>query len=155
MSTPERTSHPVRIDPDAKSDSPSEPAFVARPKGAPVYHGFPIVPESETEGWFYGAMTEFLEPDGCTDGDAFVVAPDGTRAGLVWEVGCDGFDEICKPDAERWGVYGVGFSRPIKTMDDLIFNFRQILPILKRKHAELVESKEGKIVRTWENHGTH
>jgi hypothetical protein len=134
-------SHPLRIDPDAESASRAEPAFVARPKGAPVYHGFPIVPETETDGWYYGAITEFLDPDGCQEGDAYVVAPDGTRAGLVWEVGYDGFDEVCAPSRDRWGVYAVGFVRPVKTMEDLIFDFRQILPDLKRKHEEVAQKK--------------
>ena len=133
-----RDSHPIRVDPDAELASPDQPVFVTRPDGAPVYHGFPVVAESETDGWYYGAITEFLEPDGCEEGDAYVVAPDGTRAGLVWEVGYEGFDEVCAPSPDRWGVYAVGFVRPVKTMDDLICNFRQILPDLKRKHQEIV-----------------
>jgi hypothetical protein len=133
-----RDSHPLRVDSDAKSTSPDAPAFVAKPPGALVYHGFPVVPETETDGWYYGAITEFLEPDGCKEGDAYVVAPDGTRAGLVWEVGYEGFDEVCAPSPDRWGVYAVGFARPVKTIDDLIFNFIEILPNLKRKHEEIV-----------------
>jgi hypothetical protein len=130
-------SHYLKIDPNAKSASDDKPAFIAKPEGAPVYHGFPIVPESETDGWYYGAITEFEEPDGCMDGDGYVVAPDGSRAGLVWEVGYDGFEEISPPAPDRWGVYAVGFARPIRTVEDLVFNFRQLLPKLKLKYQEI------------------
>lgn len=106
-----------------------------------MYHGFPIVPETETDGWFYGAITECLDANGCEEGDAYVVAPDGTRAGLVWEVGYQRIDEVCAPSADRWGVYAVGFVRPVRTLDDLIFNFRQILPDLKRKHEQVIGKK--------------
>jgi hypothetical protein len=35
--------HPLAVDPFAQSASPTEPPFIARSKGAPVYHGFPIL----------------------------------------------------------------------------------------------------------------
>lgn len=31
----------------------------------------------------------------------------------------------------RWGDYNVVFVRPIQTMDDLLFNFQSVLPLLK------------------------
>lgn len=34
----------------------------------------------------YIAITELADPEGCEAGDAFVVAPDGSRAGIVWDV---------------------------------------------------------------------
>ncbi len=54
------------------------------------YYG-PFVPETLIDGWCYGAITEFLEPDnpcGCDSGDGFVVAPDGSYCGLVWWTEC-------------------------------------------------------------------
>lgn len=119
------------MDKMAVSSELGKPAFLARPEGAPVYYGFPIVPETETDGWFFGAITEFEDPNGCQDGDAFIVAPDGTRAGLVWDVGEGKASEICPPTQDRWGVYQVWFPRTIKTKADLIFNFRSVLPELK------------------------
>src|ERR1041384_8772115 len=75
-------------DPDAESSDPELPAFLAPPEGAPVYHGFGLIEETRTDGWCYGAITAFDEdPNGCEDGDGFVVAPDATRAGLIWDVG--------------------------------------------------------------------
>ena len=135
------SSKPLLVDPNAKSASPDAPPFIAPPASAPTYYGFPIVPESETDGWYYGAITQFIELNGCKYGDGYVVAPDGTRAGLVWEVGYKGFQEICKPTPDRWGVYAVGFNRSIKTNEDLVFNFRQLLPELKRKHAEIFDKQ--------------
>lgn len=49
-------------DPNAESCDPEKPAFLARPEGAPVYHGFPLVEETRTEGWCFGAITAFEGP---------------------------------------------------------------------------------------------
>ena len=35
--------HPLALDPLAESGSRTEPAFIARPAGAPVYHGFEVL----------------------------------------------------------------------------------------------------------------
>ena len=129
------------LDEGAVPGESEKPAFLTRPKGAPVYHGFPIVPETETDGWYYGAITEYEDPNGCTDGDAYVVAPDGSRAGLVWDVGTNKISEICPPDKGRWGVYQVWFPRPTKTTEDLIFNFRSVLPALKDIYERLKKHK--------------
>jgi hypothetical protein len=122
------------LDESARSADPSKAAFLARPQGSPVYHGFPVIPETDTDGWMYGAITEFI---GCDGGDGYVVAPDGTSAGLVWEVGSGEFTEILPPNPERWGVYAVWFPHPVRTIQDLISNFRAILPDLKAAHAKI------------------
>jgi hypothetical protein len=75
----------IRIDPLAESADPSLPAFIAIPRGAHAYHGFPLLAHSEKEGFSFGVITE---PNGDTPaswGDAFVVAPDGSRAEIVWQ----------------------------------------------------------------------
>src|SRR5215470_12816961 len=76
---------PVAVDHNAVSASPTEPAFVAPPKGAPVYHGFVVLEDVSVEGFTFGAITDF-DAEPCDVGDAFIVSPDGSRAGLVWEV---------------------------------------------------------------------
>jgi hypothetical protein len=124
-------------DKQASSANPNLPAFLARPDGAPVYHGFPLVEETRTRGWCFGAITEFENLEGCEYGDGFVIAPDGSRAGIVWEVGEQEIQEVLPPDAERWGVYGVWFPRVVRTIDDLIFNFRYVLPALEKKYEEV------------------
>ena len=72
-------------DPLAESASQTESAFIAMPADAPVYHGFQILSDVVVEGFTFGKISDF-EGESCTEGDAFVVAPDNSRAGLVWEV---------------------------------------------------------------------
>jgi hypothetical protein len=113
-------------------------SFRGWPEGTPAYSTFPVVPESETDRWFYGAITEFIDPEGCSDGDGYVVAPDGSRAGLVWDIGTRKAQEISPPDKERWGVYQVWFPQPVRTVEDLVANFRFVLPQLKAIHARVM-----------------
>ena len=122
------------LDPKAESTDPSEPAFIARPPGASVYHGFVVVPETYIDGWVLGEITEYI---GAEEGDGFVVAPDGSRAGLVWGVGAGELTEILGPDPDRWGVYAIWFPREMNSMEDVISNFRSVLPTLKQQHAKL------------------
>jgi len=133
----------LTTDPNAASSVPGQPAFVARPPGSPVYRGFIIVPETCTDGWCLGAITEFEDPNGRDGGDAFVIAPDGARAGLVWEVGTGPLQEILPPDKERWGVYAISFPHPTRTVDDLVSAFRAVLPQLKAKYAEVRHATSG------------
>ena len=130
---------PIMLDTAAVSKDPDLPAFLAKPEGAPVYYGFPIVPESMTDGWCLGVITDYLDLEGCDSGDAYVVAPDGWRAGLVWDVGEGDVRQISPPDDQRWGVYQIWFSRPIRTTDDLVDCFREVLPQLKTIHDRLTE----------------
>ena len=130
-------SNPLRLDDAAESADSSLPAFLARPKDAPVYYGFPVVPESETDGWFYGAITEFVDPAGCDGGDGYVLAPDGSRAGLVWEVGSAEAQEISPPEEGRWGVYQVWVPQPVRTIEDLVAGFRAVLPQLQQIYLDV------------------
>jgi hypothetical protein len=75
---------PLTVDSHAASARSNEPAFVARPDGAPVYHGFPALSDVCVDGFTLGKITDF-EAEPSDYGDAFVIAPDGSRAGLVWE----------------------------------------------------------------------
>jgi hypothetical protein len=127
----------ILTDPDATSADPTLPAFLARPAGAPVYHGFPLIPETLTDGWCLGAITKFDNADGSTWGDAFVVAPDGARAGLVWEVGEGDISQILPPDKNRWGVYAVWFPRAIYSVVDLVEAFQIVLPELKKLYQDV------------------
>ncbi len=127
---------PLRFDPDAASADPTLPAFLARPAGAPVYHGFPLVEETRTDGWCYGAITDYEDPEGRKAGDGFVVAPDGSRAGLVWSTGDFETRQICEPEPNRWGVYEIAFPRSIRNVADLAYCFRAVLPQLKALHAK-------------------
>ncbi len=128
----------ILTDPSAKSASWRLPAFLARPWHAPVYHGFPMIEETRTEGWCLGAITEFLDDEeGCEWGDAYVVAPDGSRAGIVWEEGEYPIREIMPPDAKRWGVYAVWFPKRVRTVEDFVDCFRAVLPQIIEVHEKV------------------
>jgi hypothetical protein len=127
---------PLAIDATAQSASPTEPAFVARPEGAPVYHGFVVLDDVTADGFTLGKITD-VEAEPCDEGDAFVIAPDGSRAGLVWEV-CDPsyFREVMPIEAGRWGGWRVGFSLPMNSRENARRNLESILPELKLRWAE-------------------
>jgi hypothetical protein len=122
---------PIRVDPAAVSADGALPAFIARPQGEPVYHGFHILEASEVEGFRLGMISDFItQPD--TDGDAFVVAPDNSRAGLIWEseVTEPYFSEVLPPTPDRWGVWGAGSRLPLRTESDAREFLRSLLPLL-------------------------
>jgi hypothetical protein len=126
---------PLRLDDDALSADPSLPAFLARPKGAPVYHGFPMLEHSRTDdGWCFGTISEPDCSEGRDWGDAFVVAPDGSRAGIIWEVGQSTMEVSLPPDEDRWGVFHVGFARRVHDETGLVEQLREWLPELRRLH---------------------
>lgn len=53
-------------------------------------------------GFTLGKITDF-EAEPCDEGDDFVVAPDGSRAGLVWEVyDPPYFQEVRSIETGRW-----------------------------------------------------
>lgn len=94
------------------------------------YEGYPLLPETEWEGFVFGTITP-LEP-GRQAGGGFLQGPDGSRCGLQWELSESPFImRIEGPDAERWGVYRVGFTRPVGRIADLVFNLGEVMPKLK------------------------
>ena len=133
----EPVGRPLGLDPSAESTDEALPAFLARPKGAPVYHGFPLIEGAEVDGFRLGMITDFLAvPD--TAGDAFVVAPDGSRAGLVWEAEVD--DPYCTealaPDESRWGVWAVGLRESMRTVEEARAYLAALLPMLRPRWEE-------------------
>ena len=124
------SSRPLRVDLMAASADPTLPAFLARPEGSPVYTGFPVIEGSEVDGFRLGMITDFEAKPG-TMGDAFVVAPDNSRAGPVWESEVDEpyCNEVGPPDATRWCLGGRG-SRTIAKSTRRA-DLRQLLPELR------------------------
>jgi hypothetical protein len=118
----------------AKSAVPNEAAFVAPPPGAPPYYGFPILEDVVVEGFVLGMITNF-EAERCDRGDAFVVAPYGSRAGIVWNEG-DSMRVSQVLPAEpttRWGVWEVSFVHPMTNRENARRNLQAIVPILKQE----------------------
>jgi hypothetical protein len=50
---------PLAIDATARSASPTEPAFIARPDGAPVYYGFVVLDDVNVDGFTLGKITGY------------------------------------------------------------------------------------------------
>jgi hypothetical protein len=134
----------IAFDPSAESASPTEPAFIARPKGAPVYHGFQILSDVVVQGFTLGKITDF-ESEMCGEGDSFVIAPDNSRCGLVWEVSDRSyFEEVCPPEPGRWGVWGVSFPHTMTTREDARKNLESVLPQLQQRWEEWRRKYPGK-----------
>jgi hypothetical protein len=136
----------IPLDLDAARGAPPgrgtiAPPSTSRSEADPLYHGYVIVPETCIDGWCLGLISEFEGPEGCTSGDAFVVAPDGRRAELMWEVGTTPLEEILPPDAERWGVYAVSFPHATRTVADLVAAFRAVLPQLRARYAAVKKAQ--------------
>jgi hypothetical protein len=95
-----------------------------------TYEGYPLIPETAIDGFAYGAVTPIGEPQ--DRGGGFLQGPDGSRAGIHWELSDSPFIErIEGPDGERWGVYRLGFTRPVAAVPDLVANLQALLPKLK------------------------
>lgn len=101
--------------------------------------GFPLVEETRTDGWCYGAITEFNEPEchpnGCESGDGYVVAPDGSRIGLVWSTGTFAAKWTRPLGDQSTGVYEAAFPKPVKNLHDLVECFRSVVPQLQKIDA--------------------
>jgi hypothetical protein len=96
----------------------------------PAYDGYPLIPETETDGFTYGAITPLGQNP--QRGAGYLQGPDGSRAGLQWELTDSPYImRIEGPDGERWGVYRLGFTRPVTTAADLLANLREALPKLR------------------------
>jgi len=127
---------PLALDGQATSASATEPAFIARPKGTPVYYGFTVLEDVTADGFTLGAITDF-ESEPTDNGDAFVIAPDGSRAGLVWEVSPTKYiDEVRAFEPERWGVWAVSLPYPMDNRANARKNLVAMLPELKTRWEE-------------------
>jgi hypothetical protein len=103
MSETDESGRPLRIDDEAESADPVLPAFLAKPAGAPVYHGFPILEDVNVDGFRLGMITDW-EAETVERGDGFVVGPDGSRCGLDWEVSAERrFEQVLAPDVRPLG----------------------------------------------------
>jgi hypothetical protein len=128
----------ARVDPGAVSAIPGLPAFIAPPANAPAYYGFPLLPDSEKDGFVFGVITSSRTDAPASWGDAYVVAPDGTRAGIVWVMKGPVTEVLCPPELGRWGVYQFLFEHPVSSDADLIRNLHAILPRLKELYAAAI-----------------
>jgi hypothetical protein len=79
-----------------------------------------------------------------------VVAPNGSRAGIVWQIGAGEPSIVSEPSEGRWGVYGFWFKGPVTTDEELLRHLHSVLPALKAyyKAAEVAcpESTQPKTI---------
>jgi hypothetical protein len=137
----DQTGRPLEVDPDAESADPSVPGFLARPEGAPVYHGFRLIEEVQVDGFRLGAISSFGSD--VADGDAFIVAPDGSRAGLVWEVSAEHYlHEVRGFEEGRWGLWAVSFPHAIASTGDAQAVLDDLVPRLRPKWEAWRKSRE-------------
>ena len=122
---------PLRLDPSASSASDELPAFLAPPAGAPPYHGFPVFEDVTVDGFTLGLISDSFSHRSDW-GDAFVIAPDGRRAGLVWSIERGPFFETyIESEGARFGVFGVGVEHaPYSPAEGRAF-LREVLPLVR------------------------
>jgi hypothetical protein len=135
----------VREDADAVSASPDLPAFIAIPPGSPAYHEFPLLTGSEKDGYVFGVITDVHGDPPPSWGDAYVVAPDGSRAGIIWGYGGEDVRVVSPPGPGRWGVYYFRFEHTVRSDADLIKNLHAVLPRLKDFYAAANSADAGSV----------
>lgn len=100
-----------------------------------AYDGWPVIEDVVVDGFRLGEVTDFLDTP-ADDGDAFIEAPDGGRAGLSWTHGDVLSLEQCAPLAKRrWGVWAVTVPLPLQSKADVRPYLEAIVPLL-RPHWE-------------------
>lgn len=65
-------------------------------------------------------------------GGGLLFGPDGSAAGIQWELADSAFImRVEPPNQSSWGVYRVGFTRRMKGRADLAANLQELLPKLR------------------------
>jgi hypothetical protein len=92
-----------------------------------------VLADVVVDGFTLGAITDF-EAEPTAEGDSFLIAPDNSRAGLVWEVSdAQSFEQICDETDDRWGVWAVSFPLPMTSRENARTNLAAIVPMLRPK----------------------
>lgn len=89
---------------------------MAPPVGAQPYHGFRLLPEVEVAGFTFGKITNFLRYENLETGDA-------------------------PPTSNRWGVWMVGFTQPMDSLDAALANLASIQPGLEDRWRRWHEAR--------------
>lgn len=127
------TTH-LALDLTAQTDDETVLPFMAPPKGSQPYHGFKVLKNVTHEGFTFGAITDFVKRPGLVTGDAFIVAPDGSRAGLEWRLSNECYLLEMAPFTEvRWGVWMGGVRHPMIDEDAALKNLVEMVPLFKEK----------------------
>lgn len=97
-----------------------------------------IYPAATVDGFTLGM---FVSYEDC--GDAWVQAPDGGVATLIWETGSPAyFRMVIPPDpAGRWGTYAVQLDLPLTTVGEAEAYLRALLPELRQRWKAWAQSR--------------
>lgn len=97
-------------------------------------------PEADVDGFTLGM---FVSYDDC--GDAWVRAPDGGVATLIWETGSPSyFRESISPEPDgRWGTYAVQLDLPLTSDEDAVAYLTALLPELRPRWLAWRASRMG------------
>jgi hypothetical protein len=98
------------------------------------YASWPFVEGIEIDGWRFGSAMSYSDQSW---GDAFVEAPDGSRAGIVGVIRDGPIKQLIPPDQGRWGVYEIPFKRAMRNSEDLMSNFKSVLGSLQVVHKRV------------------
>ena len=94
-----------------------------------------VVEETRTEdGWVMESFGSFDQIKGSWQGTGYVVAPDGSRAGIMWSVGEGANLEYQPQDSDLWAIYKISFPKPVFNAADLAANFGRVLPDLRARY---------------------
>jgi hypothetical protein len=89
-------------------------------------------PSARVDGFELGM---FVSHDDC--GDAWVKAPDGSVAGLIWETGEPAYFKVSlQPNEARWGTYAVQLPLPLTSNDEAAAYLAALLPDLRPRWHE-------------------
>lgn len=98
--------------------------------------GYELIPETVRDGFAYGSITALGEDP--ERGAGFLEAPDGSRAGIQWELSDTPYiAKLEGPDGTGWGIYRVGFTRPVTSVADLMLNLEPLLPKFRILHGRI------------------
>ena len=68
----------------------------------------------DIQGFSFGLISDFFnDPTASDQGDGFVVAPDGARAGIVWKLDKPYVFRMVEDTNNRWGVWLAGIDEPL------------------------------------------
>ena len=87
----------------------------------------PHYPRATVDGFEFGMFVSYGD---C--GDAWVKAPDGGVAGLIWETGSPSYFKVSIPaePSGRWGTFAVQLPLPLTTDVEAAAYVRALLPEL-------------------------
>jgi hypothetical protein len=89
----------------------------------------PDYPSAIVDGYQIGMFVSYTD---C--GDAWVKAPDGRVAGLVWETAPEAyFTTLIEPDDHRWGTYAVALNLPLTSDAEAEAYLLALLPELQQR----------------------